>query len=330
MIRLVLFAPLAALLLAAHADACDKCRRPACPAPAACAAPSACYGQNYAPSYETAPVVEYVERTVYEPQTTTEVRHVTVVEQRLEKQERQVNVTRRVAETSMVEQEYVVQVPQTRTRTESYTVMKTVWREVEQPYTIMVPHQEVRQGTRKQCVQVPVKEVRTVCRDMGGWQERVCHAPAPCGSCCSCQGHVRTYKVWVPNYVQDHVEVTVMKTKVIEVPHEYAVTVCKPETRVRTVKVSHVVPEERTREVNYTVCVNETRVRQVPVTKYRDVVETRTETVSVPVSYEVEKEVTVEVCRMVGRKVVVPLSPCYGGAYAPCYSEVHPSGCGCR
>ena len=47
-------------------------------------------------------------------------------------------------------------VPQTQTRTETYTVARPVWREVPRQFTEMVPEQQVR------------TETYTVCRPSGG------------------------------------------------------------------------------------------------------------------------------------------------------------------
>jgi hypothetical protein len=67
---------------------------------------------------------------------------------------------------------YTVMVPQPRTVVKTFTVCKPVQYEVEQAYTEMVPYTEVRQGVRKICQRVPVETTRTVCRDMGHWEDR--------------------------------------------------------------------------------------------------------------------------------------------------------------
>ncbi len=63
-------------------------------------------------------------------------------------------------------------VPETRTKTCKVTVCTPVWKEVEQQYTVMVPHQEKRQGVRKVCKMEQVKETRTVCKDKGHWEDK--------------------------------------------------------------------------------------------------------------------------------------------------------------
>ena len=107
--------------------------------------------------------------------------------------------------------------------------------------------------------------------------------------------------VWVPNPVQEQVQVTVMKPQITEQPYQYCVTVCKPETRTMTVNVcsyenrtqsctervcefhnetrtrtfcvTECKAEARTREVQYTECVPQKRTCTEQVVRYRDVSE---------------------------------------------------------
>ena len=44
----------------------------------------------------------------------------------------------------------------------NYTLLKPVMNQVTEQYTVNVPHQEARQGTRRVCKYVPVTETRTV------------------------------------------------------------------------------------------------------------------------------------------------------------------------
>jgi hypothetical protein len=72
--------------------------------------------------------------------------------------------------------------------------------------------------------------------------------------------------------------------------------------------------EQRTREVPYTVCVAQTRTRQEQVTEYKQVPVEKVDLVTVMVPREVEKEVQVQVCRMVPKTVKVPASGCGGSS----------------
>jgi len=269
----------------------------------------------------------YVERTICVPTWVTETRTVDVIECTTEERQRTCTVYKRVPETKTIETQCTVMVPETRTKTCNYTVCTPVWKEVEQEYTVMVPHQETRQGTRKVCKMEQVTETRTVCKDKGHWEEQVvevlcsytkhrsCRARRGCcastcdtgcgGSSC-CNTTTCTKKVWVPNIVEEQIEVTCCKPVLVEEPYEYCVTVCKPETRTRTCKVREYVKEEKTREVQYTVCVpqQKTVTRQVCVVKC--VPEEKVVTYKVRVPHRVQKEVQVRVCKMVQKTVQVP------------------------
>ena len=84
-----------------------------------------------------------------------------------------------------------------------------------------------------------------------------------------CKPETRTRTVNVCDYVSEQLsrdvsytvcvpkqeEVTVNRPKMFEEPYNYTVTVCKPETRTRTVNVCSYVSEQLTRDVPYTVCV---------------------------------------------------------------------------
>ena len=307
--------------------------------------------------------------------------------------------TRRVCNYVPVTQTRTVSVPETRTRTESYTVPRTVMRQVSQNYTVRVPYTETREGTRQVCRWAPVNEQRTVCVDEGHYEDQVVAAGCNGGYSAGCRGHRRrccsapcntgcaspcdapaacapvvTQKVWVPNIVQKIVNVTVNrsqmvneaysylvqlcrdetrtrtvnvcdvvnetrtrevpytvcvakqesyvvnKPQIVDVPYTYMVTLCRPETRTRTVNVCDVVTEEQTRNVDYTVCVPKQQTRTRQVTTVNMVQEPRTETYSVQVPYRVEKDVQVQVCKMVPKKILVnvPVAPPCAPAAPPC------------
>jgi hypothetical protein len=303
--------------------------------------------------------------------------------------------TRRVCKYVPVTETRTVMVPETRTREEKYTVTTPVTRQVTQNYTVQVPYTETREGTRKVCRWVPVTERRKVCTDQGQYQDVECTVPScqPSPNCCSRRGLFRrrccsepvccdtpcaaptvvVQKVWVPNLVEKEIQVIVQKQQLFDEKYTYNVTLCKNETRSRTVNVCEYVQQEKTRNVQYTVCVpkvenyvvnkatqvdeeytfnvtvckpetrtrtvtvcdtvEEVQVRQVPytvcvpqektrtyeVTVWKSVPETKTETYLVQVPYCVEKEVAVQVCKLVPKKItcMVPKS-LYSGCAPGC------------
>ncbi len=267
------------------------------------------------------------------------------------------NVSIPVTET--VQQKYQVQVPEWIEVERPYQVQVPVWKEVEQKYTELVPHQEQRKGVRKVYQTIAVQEKRLVCRDAGHFEERAVAVPVcnsgcrrrgcarccrPCGGCGGCASGtpchapkqaVTICRVWVPNVVQEEVEVTVNKCVTVDQPYEYTVTVCKPVEKTRTVKVCEYVTETKTRkerqcryrteertrdvkvcsykteerekEVKYIVQVPHKKTRTVDVTTYTTVAEEKTEQYTVCVPVTVQKEVQVPVCHMVPKTITVPV-----------------------
>jgi hypothetical protein len=311
------------------------------------------------------PAFALVERTIYVPTTEMERRTVNVTEFRPEVRQRTITVNRCIPETQEVRETYTVLTPEVRVRTQRYIVHKPVWREEDRTFTVNVPHQELRQGVRHVCRQVQVQELRDVTRDQGHWEDVLCNDShggggygcgdgcgsygrrrlfRGCGGCGGCGGcdngcgggydggcgnavaqHV--HRVWRPNYVTEQVPVTVWRNQMTEEPYEYTVTVCRPETQTRRVKVVEYVPEERTRDVQYMVCVPQQRERVRNVTMYRMVAEQHQQNYTAHVPHTVSKEVEVPVCRMVPKQVTyrVPIwdGGCgagygYGGCGAPC------------
>ena len=64
-----------------------------------------------------------------------------------------------------------------------------VWKEVEQQYTVIVPHQEKPGRPQGVCKMEQVKQTRTVCKDKGHWEEQVVEvAPASAKACASLHG----------------------------------------------------------------------------------------------------------------------------------------------
>ena len=319
------FALLLPLVMAGAAWA--GCGSACCPAPA-CEA-------TCAPACEPT----FVEKTICVPTWVTETRTVNVMECAIEERQRTCTVYKRVPETKTIETQCTVMVPEVRTKTCNYTVCTPVWKEVEQQYTVMVPEKQVRQGTRKVCKMEKVAETRTVCKDQGCWEEQVVEVPCRCFKCrrahrrcCTpcCPPKVCTKKVWVPNIVQEEVEVTRCKPVIVEEPYEYCVTVCKPEVRTRTVKVCEYAKEQKTREVQYTVCVPQQKTVTRQVCTVKCVPEEKVITYKVRVPHCVQKEVEVKVCKMVEKTVQVPCRPAHKRCFRRVRSCCAPAPkCGC-
>jgi hypothetical protein len=273
-------------------------------------APPPC-GPAVAPCQPAA--LPYVEKTILCPTWVREKRLVTVTECRPETRERTDTVCRLVPETRQVERQCTVMVPQVQKRVEPYTVCKPVWREERREYTVMVPHTEMRQGTRRVCRMVAVQQTRTVCEDQGHWEERPvtpCGQPCPptCApAACEPAKQAATCRVWVPKIVQKQIPVTCMKPQWVDEPCTYPVTVCKPEKRVCTVRVCHYEKVTAQREVCYTVCVPKVVRRVENVTTYKTITEPKTCKYTVMVPRQVQKEAEVLVCKLVEKKIQVPL-----------------------
>lgn len=169
-----------------------------------------------------------VEKTVMVPTWVTEMRTVQVTECRTEMRQRPVTTYKQVAETKMVTEQYTVQVPEQRVRTETFTVCRPVTRQVPRQYTVNVPYQETRTATRRVCKYVPVQEPRTV--------------------------NVTEQRVRTENY-------TVMRPVTRQQEQQYTVNVPYTETREGTRKVCRWVPVTNTR----TIRVDEGRCETVQV-----------------------------------------------------------------
>ena len=289
------------------------------------------------PASDSCPVCnggyQLVERTVQVPTMVTERRVVHVTVCRPEVRERTVNVQRLIPEMHKVRDFYTLMVPRTETRLETCRVAVPVWREVVQEMTVQVPTQELRKGTRHICRPVQVQETRSVTCDRGQWEDVVVDvgcstygygygrrqrfyggvdAQGGVGYDAGCAPTVThmVCRVWKPNLVTEEVPVTVWRTETIEEPYEYQVTVYHPEVKSQRVKVCDFVTEEKQREVQVTFCVPERRETIRDVTSYRTVIEPRVEQCIVQVPHIVAKEVEVQVCRMVTKKVVCRVPVC--------------------
>lgn len=325
---------------------CGSVASAPCTAQAPC---NSCGSAESAPCESAAP--KMVEKTIMVPQMETETRKVCVTEYTNETRERKVTVMQRVPKTETVTRNYTAMVPKTETKTVTYNVCKPVVTEEQQEYTVCVPHTETREGTRKVCKVVPTTKTRTVKVDEGHWEQAKpacdssacgsadsCGAPACCDSGCgrrrllcrrSCgpaaSGCGGADRVWVPNVVEKEVPFTVCEKVWEDQPYKCNVTVMKPETRTRTVKKCNYVTEQKTKDVTVTRCVPEQRTMTKEVTRYECVPTEKTVTCTVRVPHQVEKEVQVQVCKMVPKTVMVPAAS-EGCGTADCGS----GGCGRR
>jgi hypothetical protein len=207
-----------------------------------------------------------------------------------------------------------------------YTINVPVWNEVEKEYTVMVAHQEMRQSSRRVCVMKPVTEMRTYCVDRGQWEEQtvpVSTCDSGCGTrrgrrgcwggssdcgvgcgdacggaqCTACAApQTTTRKVWVANIVREQREVTVNRPSWQDQPYEYPVTVCKPETRTKMVRVCSYQPKTITRIERICEYQTKTVTRNERVCEYQPKTMTRTVRVCEYQPKTVSR--TVRVCEM--------------------------------
>lgn len=269
-----------------------------------------------------APAPKMVEKTIMVPQCVTEKRKVTCTEYTQETREKTVTVMKPVPKTETVTREYTVMVPKQMTKTVTHQVCKPVVKEETVEYTVAVPHKQTREGVHKVCKRVAVPMTKTVKVDEGHWEkqapaEDACGSTPGCDSGCGHRRHRRRCgscgscgsapcQVWVPNIVEKEVNYTCYKTVTEDKPYTYEVTVCKPETRTKTVQRTHYVTEPETREVTYTKCVAEKRTKTCEVTRVECVPTERTVSYTVCVPHKVEKEVEVNVVKMVPKTITVP------------------------
>jgi hypothetical protein len=118
---------------------------------------------------------------------------------------------------------------------------------------------------------------------------------------------------------------TVNRPNWVSVPYDYQVTLCREETRSRTVRVARQINETQTREVPYTVCVPQPRTETYNVTICRTVPEERTVNYTVMVPQQVERQVQVRVCNMVPRTIT-----CQVPVYNHCNYNQGGYGGGCQ
>lgn len=183
-----------------------------------------------------------------------------------------------------VEEEYEVSVPYTQEVEKIITVNEAHVTQAEQTYTAMVPHVEIRKGTKRVVKLVAEEKTVTISRDFGRWVTPEQPAPtcscepacaAPCGvhRICGCHVHVSCdcvaapacEPVWVPDVRTRDITVTDYRQIVEEVPYECEVTVHRPEERTRTVNVVTYKPVERKTTMMVLAYRTEKRTRTVCV-----------------------------------------------------------------
>src|SRR5690606_22891932 len=158
---------------------------------------------------------------------------------------------------------------------------------------------QTRQAVRTRCVPIQTTEQRTVCVNQGYWANQSHCGYRGCGGCGSCYGG--GCRVWVNQMVQKVIDVNVWRYQQVQEPYQYNVTVCRPETRTRTVNVVDYQTVAQPYEYQVTTCRPETRTRTVNVVNYQQVQqpyeyhvtvcrpETRTQTVNVT-EYKLEEQ----------------------------------------
>jgi hypothetical protein len=242
---------------------------------------------------------QVVTKTIMVPHTTYKTITVPVVVCQPEVRQKTVTVCRSVPETTWQTCTETIMVPERRTKTVNYTACRMTYDTVTKNVTVMVPHSEVRQGTRTVwCPQT--QEMRTVCKDLGQWSTK------SQVDCCGCQ---QSCQVWQPNVVTEQVPVTVWKPQFVKEPYTYTDIVCRPETREVTERIPKPVYEAKSREVAYVVPVPKQVERRVPRTTFRQVTEEKVVNNTVMVPHRVERQVQVPVCTMVPKQISYTVPP---------------------
>jgi hypothetical protein len=156
-----------------------------------------------------------------------------------------------------------------------------VWRDVQQHFTVMVPHQVARQGVRTVCKMVPETSMRTVTKDCGHWTTCTVRVPSRCGGCGDCGSCYQTIckRMWVPKIVTHQVPCTTYRPRYSQIPYTYHCTVLKPEARVRTMRVCDYKTEMRSRTDRVCSYRLEKRSRPVRLCDYKTEVRSRVDRV---------------------------------------------------
>jgi hypothetical protein len=242
-----------------------------------------------------------------------------------ERQTKQVSYQVQIPEYKNVNHTYTVMVPHQETRQGT----RTVCRQVSSPETRTVMRD--RGHWEEKSYQVALKAcdecdsgcghhrgllfrrcAYNSCGDCGGCNDSCDGCNSGCGGCDTAPQMVtRTCRVWVPNMVEEKVQVTVCKLVNSTEPYTYSVTVCKPEQRTTTERVCHYRTETRTRDVTYTAMVSKQVNKTFTEVSYKTVQEPKTVKYTVMVPHTEQRQVKTPVCKMVAKTVTcrVP-APC--------------------
>jgi hypothetical protein len=264
----------------------------------ACAVPACTTAEYAAPCVAPQPVT--VTKTIMVPQTVYETMTVPVTVYKPVTKTKTVTVYRDVPQTREVKRMVTQYVHVPKTRTETYVVCTPTWKEVTRDVVVNTYETVAKEGVRQVCRPVMTTETRTICKDMGAYE---------CRSYVDCCGCTRTCQVWVPNVVQQEVQIQVCRQEVVNVPFTYNVTVCKPVTQTKTFRVQEMVQEQKTREVNFTVCEAQQVEKTFTETYCQRVAEERTINYVVNEASTEQREVKVAKCIMVPKEVTYTIYP---------------------
>jgi hypothetical protein len=217
-----------------------------------------------------------VETTVYVPTWVTEKRICKETCYRTEERKCTRTICKKVPVTKPGVIKKTVYVPKVIETKREVEIATPVSKMVEQKYTIQVPVKEKVTKTRMITKCVPIQEKRTVCVD--GVEKEIM---------VTCNRDVcipETYECEVDACAE------VEQTRMVRVWET------KKEIKIVTDRRETIEPEVRTKTVDVSFCENQT--------------EEVTDTYTVCVPYEVEKEVEVCVCKLVPQKVVLPCDHC--------------------
>jgi len=199
--------------------------------------------------------IEYVEKTICVPQWVEEVRTIKETCYKKELRERDVTKYRQVKKTKTLECKHTVFVKVKKPDVQKIDIAKPVSKWVEEKYTVMVPHQEVRKGTRKVCRPVPG------CCD----KFEMVDEPYECVATV-CKPEERTCKklVWETQYEEKVItrEICTIEPKVIVKPYEVTECVWEPVVTQETYEAC--VPYTVEKQVTVKVCKMVPKTVRVP------------------------------------------------------------------
>ncbi len=225
--------------------------------------------------------------------TVTETKIVTETCYRDEQQAKTVMVEKTIDVPQEVPYEYNAWVRVTKEDVQEIEIKTPKFRWVDQKYTITVPGIDTVTKFNKRCETVPVTKTCTVTEDHGCWETKMV-ASETCDGCLCCEK-----KVWCPNPVEVIVEKIVMEELEIEEPYVCQVPIMVPIEKTRRVKEYFTKTEKKTVKNPYTTLEPRKRTKMVTAFVPETICEEKIEWCTVKVPYTVEREVEVEVTRMV-------------------------------